>query len=109
MNKVFGIVGAILFAAAVAVGCFCDFAGDMIVSLALSAFALASMIIGIVRKAKDEGKFDWKTILVIVLAVAGGALCAVGGYQGNIFEAIAGAVVAIISVIFGIFLKKKEA
>lgn len=107
MNKVFGIVGALLFVGAVAVGCFCDFKGDVIVQLALSAFALASMIVSIIKKAKDEGTFSWKTVVVIVLAVVGGALCAVGGLQSNIFEAIAGAVVAIISIIFGVFITKK--
>jgi hypothetical protein len=108
MNKVFGIVGAILFAASVAVGYFCNFPGSTLVGLGLAAFALASMIVGIVRKAKAEGSFNWKTVLIIVLAVVGGALCAIGGYSENIFEAIAGAVIAIISVIFGIFVVKKQ-
>lgn len=107
MNKVFGIVGALFFVGAVVVGCFCDFAGSVIVEIALASFGLASVVISAVKKAKADGKLNWKTILVIVLAVIGGALCAVGGFQSNVFEALAGAVVAIIGIIFGLVNTKK--
>ena len=106
MNKIFGIVGAILFVASVAIGCFCDFAGSTVIEIALAAFGLASVIVATIKKAKEDGKFSWKTVVVIVLAAVGGALCAVGGFQSNVFEALAGAVVAIISVIFGIVALK---
>lgn len=108
MNKVLGIIGGVLFAVAVGIGCFANFAGSTVVEIALAAFGLAAIIIATIKKAKDEGTFSWKTVVVIVLAVAGGALCAVGGVQSNVFEAIAGAVVAIISIIFGVFVAKKQ-
>ena len=107
MNKVLGIVGAVLFAVAVGIGCFANFAGATIVEIALAAFGLAAVIVATIRKAKEEGTFTWKTVVIIVLAVAGGALCALGGLQSNVFEAITGAVVALISIIFGVFVAKK--
>jgi len=108
-NKVLGIIGGVLFAAAVAVGCFANFAGSAVVEIALAAFGLASIVMATVKKAKEDGNFTWKTVVVIVLAVAGGALAAVGGVQSNIFESIAGAVVAIVSIIFGVFAVKANA
>lgn len=106
--KVFGIIGAVLFAVAVGIGFFGDFAGDALVQIALSAFGLASIVIGNVKKAKDEGKFTWKTVVCIILAVAGGVLCAVGGFADSIFATVSGAVVALLAIIFGIISAKKE-
>ena len=105
--KTFGIIGAIVFALSVALGYFIDFPGDTIVQIGLDAFALALVIIGAVKKAKDEGKFSWKIIVCIALAVIGGVLCAVGGLADNIFTAIAGAVLALLGIIFGIINAKK--
>ena len=107
MNKTFGIIGAVLFVAAVVIGYFCDFAGSAIVTLALSGFGVASLVISTIGKIKEEGKFTWKTIVVIVLALVGGALCAIGGFSDSIFEIISGAVIAILSVIFGLLSLKK--
>ena len=108
MNKIFGIIGAICFAVAVGIGYFCDFTGDALVQIALSAFGLASLVIGNVKKAKAEGKFSWKTIVCIVLAIAGGIICAIGGVADSIFGTIAGAVVALLAIIFGIFNVSKK-
>lgn len=108
MNKVLKIVGAVLFAAAVAVGCFCNFAGAKVVEIALAAFGLASLVVATVKEAKEAGTFSWKTVLVIALAVIGGALCGVGGFQANNFEIIAGAVVAVIGIIFGALTVEKK-
>lgn len=105
--KVFGIIGAICFAIAVAIGWFADFTGDTIIQIALSAFGLASLVIGAVKKAKDEGKFSWKIIVVIILAIIGGVLCAVGGLADSIFATISGAVIALLAIIFGIINAKK--
>lgn len=105
--KVFGIIGAICFAVAVAIGYFGDFAGDALVQIALSAFGLASLVIANVKKAKDEGKFTWKTIVCIILAIVGGVLCAVGGLADSIFATISGAVIALLAIIFGIINAKK--
>lgn len=106
--KTFGIIGAICFAVAVAIGYFADFAGDALVQIALSAFGIAVLVIGNVKKAKEEGKFTWKTIVCIVIAIVGGILCAVGGLAESIFSTIAGAVVALLAIIFGIISAKKE-
>ena len=105
--KTFGIVGAILFAVSVALGYFVSFPGDTIVQIGLDAFALALVIIGAIKKAKNEGKFSWKIVVCIVLAVAGGVLCAVGGLSESIFAAISGAVIALLGIIFGIINAKK--
>ena len=108
MNKVLKIIGAVLFVAAVVVGCFCSFAGAKVVEIALAAFGLASLVVATVKEAKEAGTFSWKTVLVIVLAVIGGALCGVGGFQANNFEIIAGAVVAIVGIIFGVLAVDKK-
>ena len=106
MTKILGIIGAVLFAASVAVGCFCSFPYADIVAIGAAAFGL---IVAAVKKAKDENRFSWKTIVVIVGAVAGGVLICLGGLQSNIFEAICGAVVALVDIIFGIVgLKLKK-
>ncbi len=106
MNKTFGIIGAICFAVAVAIGYFADFKGDALVQIALSAFGLASLVMGNIKKAKDEGKFSWKTVACIIFAVIGGVLCAVGGLADSIFATITGAVVALLAIIFGLFNAK---
>ena len=105
--KTFGIIGAILFAVSVALGYFFEFNGDTLVQIALDAFALALVIIGAVKKAKTEGKFSWKIVVCIILSVIGGVLCAIGGLADSIFGAIAGAVLALLGIIFGIINAKK--
>ena len=107
-SKVFGIIGSLLFVAAVVVGYFCKFDSADIVSMALSAFGLASTIVAVVNKYKKEGeKFNWKYIVVIVAAVIGAVLVAIGGLSDSIFATLAGAVIGILSIIFGVFAIKK--
>lgn len=105
--KTFGIIGAVCFALAVAVGYFCNFNGDALVQVALSSFGLASLIIGDVKKAKAEGNFNWKFITSLALAVVGGVICAIGGVANSIFATIAGAVVALLAIVFGLITVKK--
>jgi len=105
--KTFGIIGAICFALAVAIGYFANFNGDMYVQIALSAFGLASLIISNYKKAKEAGKFGWKFVVSVTIAVIGGVLCAIGGLADSIFATIAGAVVALLAIIFGLFTLKK--
>ena len=106
--KTLGIIGAIIFAISVALGYFIDFKGDVIVQIALDASALTLVIIGAIKDAKEKGKFGWKTIACIVLAVIGGVLCAICGASESIFGAIAGAVIALIGIILGsVTIKKK--
>ena len=106
--KAFGIVGAICFAAAVFVGYFCNFKGDTLVQVALEAFAFASLIVGEVKKAKAEGRFNWKFIVALVLAIAGGVLCAIGMVSNAIFATIAGAVLGLIAIFAGLLIIKKK-
>ena len=107
MNKTFGIIGAVCFALAVALGYFADFAGDTLVEIALAVFGVTALIVNAVKKAKDEGKFSWKTIVCIVLACIGGVLCCIGGLAQSIFATLSGAVLALMAVIFGLIYAKK--
>ena len=108
MNKVFGIIGSLLFVAAVVVGYFCKFESADIVAMALSAFALATTIVAVVKKYKKDGeKFSWKFILIIALTIVGAVLVAVGGLSDSIFATLAGAVIGILTIIFGVLAAKK--
>ena len=108
-SKVFGIIGSLLFVAAVVVGYFCKFESADIIAIALSAFALASTIVAVVKKYKKEGeKFNWKFILIIVLTIIGAVLVAVGGLSDSIFATLAGAVIGILTIIFGVLAIKKD-
>ena len=109
MNKVFGIIGSLLFVAAVVIGYFCKFESADIISIALSAFALATTIVAIVKKYKKDGeKFNWKYILIIALAIIGAVLVAVGGLSDSIFATLAGAVIGILTIIFGVLAVKAD-
>ena len=108
-SKVFGIIGSLLFVAAVIVGYFCKFDSADVISVALAAFALASTVVSVVKKYEKEGeKFNWKFILIIVLTIIGAILCAIGGVSDSIFATLAGAVIGILTVIFGVLATKKE-
>ena len=107
MNKVFGIIGSLLFVAAVVVGYFFNFPAADIVTVALAAFALAMTVVAVVKKQKEAGTFTWKTVVVIALAIIGAVLVALGGLAENTFELLAGAVVGILSIIFGVLAIKK--
>lgn len=107
MNKVFGIIGSLLFVAAVIVGYFCKFDNADLVALALDAFALATLVVGIIKKYKEAGKFSWKLIVAIAGAILGAVFVAIGGLSDSIFATLAGAVVGILAIIFGVFAAKK--
>lgn len=107
MSKVFGIIGSLLFVAAVVVGYFCKFDSADAVAIALSAFAFASTIVAVVKKYKKEGeKFSWKFVVVIIASAIGGVLVCLGGLSDNIFATIAGAVIGILTIIFGVLAIK---
>lgn len=108
MNKIFGIVGAVCFAVAIGLGYFVSFQADTIVEIAVAAFGLALVIAGAVKNAKDSGSFTWKTVVCIVLAVVGGVLCCIGGLAQNIFATISGAVLALLTIIFGVLYASKK-
>lgn len=106
MNKFFGVIGALLMVAAVCIAEFCTLKTADVIEIALAAFGLASIIIGVINKAKKESTFSWKTVVVIVLAVVAGVLCCIGGLNQSIFAEIAGAVLALLTIILGIFHNK---
>ena len=108
-SKVFGIIGSLLFVAAVVVGYFCKFESADIVAVALAAFALASTVVSVVQKYKKDGeKFNWKFILILILTIVGAVLCAIGGISDSIFATLAGAVIGILTIIFGVLAIKKD-
>lgn len=102
------IVGAVCFAVAIGLGYFVSFPADTIVEIAVAAFGLALVIAGAVKNAKDSGSFTWKTVVCIVLAVVGGVLCCIGGLAQNIFATISGAVLALLTIIFGVLYASKK-
>lgn len=107
--KIIGFIGMLLFAAAVATAQFVKIPSVTVIEIALAAFGLAAVIVSTVKTAKEKNNFSWKTIVVIALAVIGGVLCCIGGLSQNIFETVTGAILAVLTVIFGVLFDKKEA
>ena len=108
MKNIFGIIGSLLFVAAVIVGYFCKFDSADLVAVALDAFALATLLVGIIKKYKEAGKFSWKLVVTLIMTVVGAVLVAIGGLSDNIFATLAGAVVGILAVIFGVLASKEK-
>lgn len=106
-NKIIGFFGILLFATAIVVAKFVSVPIATAIEIALAAFGLTAVIISAVRTAKGKNKFSWKTVVVIALAVIGGVLCCIGGLSQNIFETVSGAILAALTVIFGILFDKK--
>lgn len=106
--KKWGIIGAVLFAAAVAFGFFFKFDGSIIISIASAAFGFTAITISAVNYGKEKGVKTWATVLIIVLAAIGGALCCIGGLNQSIFAEISGAALALLAVIFGLIYTKAK-
>lgn len=106
--KVWTIIGSILIAAAVALGYFFKFDNAVLVQIGVGAFGLASLILGAVKAAKEKSVALWKVILTSALAVAGGVVLCVGGAAESVIAQIAGAVLALISIIVGIVFAKAK-
>ena len=106
--KKWGIIGAIAFLAAVAVGYFCNFDGAIIIEIGVAAFGLCGLVIGAIKSGKTKNVKTWKTVLIICFAVIGGVLCCIGGLSQNIFAEISGAALALLAVIFGMIYAHKE-
>ena len=107
--KKWGIIGAVLFAAAVAFGFFFKFDGSIIISLAAAAFGFTAIVISAVNYGKEKNVKTWATVAIIVLAAIGGVLCCIGGLNQSIFAEISGAALALLAVIFGLVYSKKNA
>ena len=105
--KKWGIIGAIAFLAAVAVGYFCNFDGAIIIEIGVAAFGLCGLVIGAIKSGKTKNVKTWKTVLIICFAVIGGVLCCIGGLSQNIFAEISGAALALLAVIFGMIYAHK--
>jgi hypothetical protein len=106
--KKWGIIGAVLFAAAVAFGYFFKFDGAIVISIASAAFGFTAVVISAVNYGKEKNIKTWVTVLIIVLAAIGGVLCCIGGLSQSIFEQISGAALALLAVIFGLFYANKN-
>ena len=105
--KKWGIIGALAFFAAVAVGYFCKFDAAVIIEIGVAAFGFTAIVSSAVSYAKKSNIKTWATVLIIVLAAIGGVLCCIGGLSQNIFAEISGATLALLAVIFGALFSKK--
>lgn len=106
MNKIFKIIGSLFMVAAVIFGYFASFPGSTVVEIAVLAFGLCTCIIASIKQAKDDGKFSWKTVATVILACVAGVLCCIGGLAQNIFAEISAAVLAVLTLIFGLIFNK---
>ena len=106
--KKWGIIGAIAFLAAVAVGYFCKFDAAVIIEIGVAAFGFTAIVTSAVSYAKKNNIKTWATVFIVVLAAIGGILCCIGGLSQNIFAEISGAALALLAVIFGIIYANKN-
>lgn len=106
-NKIFAIIGAVCFGFAVVCGYFFNFENADIMSVALAAFGLVSVVINVINKQKEKGVFSWKSILVIALAILGGGLVCLGGINSELLETISGLVLALLAVFLSLLKSKK--
>ena len=103
-----GIVGALLFVAACVVGFIFNFDGSDIVAIGLATFGLTATVITFVKKHKEKGTPIWQIAIVTVLTLGSGVLICIGGIADNIFAAISGAVLALMTTIFGLLYDKNK-
>ena len=106
--KKWGIIGAIAFLAAVAVGFFCKFDAAVIIEIGVAAFGFTAIVTSAVSYAKKNNIRIWATVSIIALAAIGGVLCCIGGLNQSIFAEISGAALALLAVIFGIIYANKN-
>lgn len=106
--KTWGIIGVLFFIASVVFGFFFKFDSAIIVQIALASFGLCAILGGAIKTAKEKKIKVWQIIVVLVLSVAGGVLCCIGGYSDSIFQQISGVVVALIGLILGLVASKKS-
>lgn len=106
--KKWGIIGCLFIVAAVCVSFFCKFDSAAVVAVALAAFGFAAAITGAVKKAKEQKMKLSEIICIVVFSAAGGVLCCIGGLNQSIFAELAGAVLALLTIIFGVLLDKSN-
>ena len=105
--KKWGIIGALAFFAAVAVGFFCKFDAAVIIEIGVAAFGITAIVSSAVSYAKKNNIKTWATVLIIALAAIGGVLCCIGGLSQNIFAEISRAALALLADIFGMIYEHK--
>ena len=105
--KKWGIIGALAFFAAVAVGFFCKIDAAVVIEIGVAAFGFTAIVSSAVSYAKKNNIKTWATVLIIVLAAIGGVLCCIGGLSQKIFAEISGAALALLAVIFGTIYEHK--
>ncbi|MCQ2076138.1 MAG: hypothetical protein MJZ20_03750 [Bacteroidaceae bacterium] len=105
--KKWGIIGALAFFTAVAIGYFCKFDSAVIIQLGVIAFGFAVTVTDAVSYAKKNNIKTWATVFIIVFAAIGGVLCCIGGLNQSIFAEISGAALALLAVIFGMIYAHK--
>ena len=103
-----GIVGALLFVAACVVGFIFNFDGSDIVAIGLATFGLTATVIAFVKKHKEKGTSIWQIAIVTILTLVSGVLICIGGIADNIFAAISSAVLALMTIIFGLLYTKES-
>ena len=102
-----GTAGALLFVAARLLGFIFNFDGNDIVAIGLATFGLTATVIAFVKKHKEKGTPIWQIAIVTVLTLVSGVLICIGGIADNIFAAISGAVLALMTIIFGLLYDKE--
>ena len=103
-----GIVGALLFVAACIVGFIFNFDGSDIVAIGLATFGMTSTVIAFIKKEKGKGNPILQVAIVNGLTINSGVLIWIGWLAENIFAAISGAVLALMTIIFGLLYDKKN-
>lgn len=106
--KKLGFIGIMLFIFCIIGATVCGFPAAVFVGIACGAYGLAVLVVDAWKRYKSgEKKLDIALIVSIVLAIVGGVLVALGGGDENIFETVAGLVVALVSIVLG-FLRVKN-
>ena len=103
-----GIVGALLFVAACIVGFIFNFDGSDIVAIGIATFGMPSTVIAFIKKHKEKGNPIWQIAIVTVLTISSGVLICIGGLTDNIFAALSGAVLALMTIILGLLYDTKH-
>ena len=106
--KKWGIIGAIAFLAAVAVGFFCKFDVAVIIEIGVAAFGVTAIVTSAISYVKKNNIKIWATVSIIALAAIGGVQLCIGGLNQSIFAEISGAALALLAVIFGMIYAHKE-
>lgn len=69
---------------------------------------MTATVIAFIKKHKEKGTPVWQIAIVTVLTLGSGVLICIGGLTDNIFAAISGALLALMTIIFGLIYDKKN-